>query len=412
MIKDILSKLFIVGFSLTKLIFKRFKRIDKDDIAKNVLIFIPKYGIGDMALRLNSIHTILYYLSKDKECTISIATDNAQINILKKLGFTDGIDFIKLNSDGIYTLDRYFQDLSNLKKCRWTCIVSLDVLGGYIKAVLAGVDYNLVVAPNYDDLNNASRLFYIFDKLLPNLNLIKFDYTREKMVHRVKIDKIIVKIFIEAYFQKTLATNFELLKYNIPVLSNNLAMGNRYCIVSAGMSNVKGILFRCWPLDRYAKIIDFIITELKLKVYLTGDKNDIDKNQKLYSLVCNKEHVYDVTAKTSFQEWIELIRGADFVFGNDSGYIHMAAMLDTQSFVVAGYWNYGRFLPYDDTDNGLLKPVDIRIDRPSCALCHLINWEDNDTYKKCNLMTATQGTYLCIEKITTESVIKKITTTK
>ena len=84
MIKDILSKLFIVGFSLTKLIFKRFKRIDKDDIAKNVLIFIPKYGIGDMALRLNSIHTILYYLSKDKECTISIATDNAQINILKK----------------------------------------------------------------------------------------------------------------------------------------------------------------------------------------------------------------------------------------------------------------------------------------------------------------------------------------
>lgn len=50
-----------------------------------------------------------------------------------------------------------------------------------------------------------------------------------------------------------------------------------------------------------------------------------------------------MTAKTSFDEWVEVLRNAEFIFGNDSGYIHLASMLRTKSFVIAGFWNYGRF---------------------------------------------------------------------
>lgn len=95
---------------------------------------------------------------------------------------------------------------------------------------------------------------------------------------------------------------------------------------------------------------------------------------------------------------------AKFVFGNDSGYIHLAAYLGVQSFAIAGYWNYGRFLPYrGEYVKREARPIDIRRPMVSCVDC--AHRDVNDSMKQqCNLLVNSKGVYKCVWDISVQQV--------
>ena len=86
----------------------------------------------------------------------------------------------------------------------------------------------------------------------------------------------------------------------------------------------------------------------------------------------------------------------------------MAHFLRGPSSAIAGYWNYGRFLPYPEGENNKWgKVFDIRIPMLSCvgcAHCSDINYDRLN----CNQITERYGTYKCIWKISIEMAKKVI----
>ena len=177
----------------------------------------------------------------------------------------------------------------------------------------------------------------------------------------------------------------------------------KYCIISCGINIHHLYSCRSWLIENFAEVIYYIQDNLDLHIILCGDQNDIERTKKLYSFLKNTNNVINMTGKTSFEEWIELTKNAEFVFGNDSGYIHLAAALGTQAFVLMGFWNYGRFHPYQISNEkkNYKKPILIHALRPDCALCAYKRIIKND-------VKAQAAKHLCDEEVKKNSVYKCI----
>ena len=143
---------------------------------------------------------------------------------------------------------------------------------------------------------------------------------------------------------------------------------------------------------------------------MCGNTEDIEKTNNLLNYLDNTNNVLNLVGKTSFNQWIELTRNAEFVFGNDSGYIHIAAAVGTLAFVLMGYWNFGRFHPYQGIkeDKSYKKPVLIHALRPDCALCAYEMLIKNDVKAQkvkrlCDEEIKKNGVYKCIGDISVDS---------
>ena len=196
-------------------------------------------------------------------------------------------------------------------------------------------------------------------------------------------------------------------EHEIPVLYQKNKIENNYCVITAGIAKGHDYPYRGWNIEKFAHVANFILANTDLIICLSGTNDDEVANSELYSMIKNKRRVINLTAKTSFDEWVEVLRNAEFIFGNDSGYIHLASMLRTKSFVIAGFWNYGRFLPYGDDVEVCAKPIDIRIDKPKCALCSIIKHNCMEKVA-CDKKVLKDGIYKCIDDITSEMAIEAV----
>ena len=196
-------------------------------------------------------------------------------------------------------------------------------------------------------------------------------------------------------------------EHEIPVLYQKNKIENNYCVITAGIAKGHDYPYRGWNIEKFAHVANFISANTDLIICLSGTNDDEVANSELYSMIKNKRRVINLTAKTSFDEWVEVLRNAEFIFGNDSGYIHLASMLRTKSFVIAGFWNYGRFLPYGDDVEVCAKPIDIRIDKPKCALCSIIKHNCMEKVA-CDKKVLKDGIYKCIDDITSEMAIEAV----
>lgn len=196
------------------------------------------------------------------------------------------------------------------------------------------------------------------------------------------------------------------IQYRIPILRYWNYRRN-YCVVSAGIANGHDNQPRAWGLHNFKIIVDYILKNTDLDVVLTGSSEDAETNKKLFYALNDSKRVINFSGQTTFEEWVEMIRNAKFVFGNDSGYIHLASILNTQSFVISGYWNIGRFLPYEKDTPDILTPIDIRVDKPECCLCNVLSC-NNDAKRECDKFVKMKGTYKCIYDIKPEMVIKRL----
>lgn len=395
-------KLIVVLYSLL-LLFLKFLRSTKDFDDHAILVILPKYGIGDMALRLNAMFNLVNIL---KEYNIYFAADSGHIRFLKALGIDLHSCFIELdlNIKTKFNSKIFRTNISRLNIKKWKYIVSFDLLDGYIFALLCGVHYKQIIYPEYEDFNSSQKIIIYFYKfILRNIKTLDFFYDKTQMLHRSFIAKETVKYVIKHCSGQEISDG-EYVGCILPKPDKLFFTSKPYCVFCVGMSQVKELEGRGWPVERYAEVANHIVEKYKLQVCLCGDKEDVKKSERLIDLLKQKEYVSDYTGKTNFSEWIRLIGNAVFVIGNDSGYIHIATALKIQAFVIAGYWNYGRFLPYYKDTKETMCPIDIRISQPKCMLCHLKN-KTTIEYQNCHNNLKKNGMFDCVSKITTQYVI-------
>lgn len=384
---------------LTKYIGKSYGKKHKN---KKILILIEPSGIGDVVLLLDSLYNLSRYLNESNGYDVYLAVDESKSRFLMSCNATFGFHIKKMNFNPAckYDCDVYKNNFRKLNFQFWDLIISVDHLGNYLKLLLMGLSYGRIISSEIrHDLPLLDRLL---EPLLSDLKKISFQDDGIKMINKTAIGEAVIREAVISEESKTKPV-FNRYKIISPQSSN---LSNMYCCVSAGIAKGHDYEYKAWEIDRHCELLNYILSNTKVDIVLIGSEDDKENNGKLFGMLKNNERVINLTGKTSFKEWIALLANAQFVIGNDSGYIHLSYALGVQAFVTAGYWDYGRFLPYVKHDDEDAVPIDIRAARPECALCAYGN--SSPQKQECDLLVKEKGIYKCIDDISVEDAIKVI----
>jgi len=114
---------------------------------------------------------------------------------------------------------------------------------------------------------------------------------------------------------------------------------------------------RMWPKEKFAKLIDKLVSEKNVNIILVGGKNDSALNESIIKLVTNKEKVFNFAGKTSVKQLFALVEKCEVFISNDTGPMHVAAAQDVKTIGLFGPNTPVRFGPYGEKNSSIYKPV-------------------------------------------------------
>lgn len=396
-INHIVDILFIIVWSFAQLL----KKTPQKDSTKRVLCILELSGVGDTICATDALYNL--WLNTRGKAELYIAAPKPAVYLLKTCNLALDAHWIELSIEGNqkFKFIPFRDNHIAINRYNWDCIIKMDLLSSYMRLLLLGCAANRIVGMEFSGTHH-NIIDKISKRLLRNLKMLYFpcdtfilEYNREMIESAVSF--------------LNYSSSYLLYKeYDIPILDTvPLSLkGKRYCIVCPSVSTAIAHFDkeRRWPLERFTEVVDFIIDNSDISIVVCGIKSDKVDNDYIVTHCKDSSRIIDMTGKTTFTQWLELIRNAVFLFGNDSGYIHLAAFLKTPSFVLAGYWNYGNFLPY--VGNNIKQkaiPINIRAKRPSCCFCKHRKIYDSAKIA-CDKMIKEKGIYKCAWDISVEQV--------
>ncbi len=91
---------------------------------------------------------------------------------------------------------------------------------------------------------------------------------------------------------------------------------------------------KCWPYEKYAKLITRLETELGLTAVLVGAKKDLDLGEQIIRL--SHSHSVNFCGKTTLTELMALMRHFKLFITNDSGPMHIATAFGVPTLGIFG----------------------------------------------------------------------------
>lgn len=155
----------------------------------------------------------------------------------------------------------------------------------------------------------------------------------------------------------------------------------KYAVVFPGTKGGKNSI-KYWGAENFAAIIDYIQSNLKLKVLILGGADE----QQICEEIVTLSKTEPLLFQGHFSLWkaVEVLKRAEFYLGSDTSIAHFAAALKIQTLVLLGGGHFKRFFPYPDHNH-----VKVIYKKLACYNC---NW-------KC-----TQETNKCIKEISVKDV--------
>ena len=398
------NKFFFALYALNNYIKKEIKKHnDINNKTKEVLIIIDRVAVGDVVTLMEGLYNLSRYMNSDSGYNVHLATDCSVIRLLKACHSSFDFSMISISStmQQKYYRTSYKKNYENLNIKSWDLIISIDPLERYLRLMLMGLQYKKIIAGEV--LSHKTWSVKIIDKLFLNYDGINCCGTQKKMAHKASNSRAVISEVIRTEFQ--MKDEIVFYRYRIPLQHNNVPIKNMYCCVCAGdIAKGHANPYRAWDVDKYIDVLRYILQFTNLDIVFVGSDNDKRNNDKLFAMLNCNERVKNMTCQTTFDGWMELLGNAKFVLGNDSGGIHLSYLLGTQAFVITGYYDYGRFHPYEKEDMDDIVPIDIRVPKPDCALCAWGGEKD----RHCDMTVKTKGRYKCIDDISAKDVIAAI----
>ncbi|MCC8136720.1 MAG: hypothetical protein LIO76_01410 [Clostridiales bacterium] len=179
----------------------------------------------------------------------------------------------------------------------------------------------------------------------------------------------------------------------------------RYCVICPGASKEE----KCWPIERFSEIADFIIEKYDMNIHLCGGMDEIAYEHKFLSSIKNTDRIVSHIGKTTFSEWSAIVQYAEIVVGNDSATIHLAAASRRKAICIAGLYDKYLFFPYkvDQLEEEDVLPITVMTEMP-CEWCRTIGYYAGYGNKDCKKRINANQCALCIDTITVQSVKTEI----
>lgn len=194
------------------------------------------------------------------------------------------------------------------------------------------------------------------------------------------------------------------------LITENPARHDRYIIIHMGSSRTANN----WEPQKFAQLINTIVAKYKIHIYLIGNTEEQKILNNIKDELNNKEFIHSYLGKTNLTQWIELIRGAFLLIGNDSGAVHVAAAVRTPSIVILGGWHYGNIHPYnpDFVRESDCLPVCVYNKQTTwcygCASRTTTGQKHGHENKQCAQEVSLGKPVLCIQEITVDDVLDKV----
>lgn len=150
---------------------------------------------------------------------------------------------------------------------------------------------------------------------------------------------------------------------------------------------------RQWPTTRFAEIANPLSLKRGLRVVVCGSVAEAALCQRVVESA--EVEVLNLAGQTSLPDFVELVRGARLLIGNETSAVHIAAAVGTPAVCILGGGHYGRFLPYKLATDRDTAPQPA-LHRMPCFGC---DWRCSQPHKE-------GGPMPCIDGISVNDVLQ------
>lgn len=293
--------------------------------------------------------------------------------------------------------------LADMSDYNWVDVDYVDATSGTdfpttyrIVKALKGREYEKVIVTLPD---NAPLANYIVATLRSNESIAAFNDIPGKKGARWYFERaytLPIKVNVDVHETVRLRAilrhlggeNYKIRIHPIPKLCSFSGPSDEYVTITIDSMSTE----RRWNGSNFAELANLIIDRLGYRVCFTGGKAGEAIYRDIYPHIEKPERITNYVAKTSIEEWVELLRGAVFHVGVDSGSLHVAASVGTPSFCLTGWWDGTRCFPYvtEEQTFDCVDPVCIYgINRKdlSCYACKARNGRsgvgNDECYRDC-----------------------------
>ncbi len=116
-----------------------------------------------------------------------------------------------------------------------------------------------------------------------------------------------------------------------------------------------------WKPDRFAELADWLIKQKSAQVIFVGVEDEIPIIKKIQNLMIGEST--NIAGKTTIPQLASILKKCKLFIGNDSGPMHLAAAVGTQTIGIYGPGDPTRFGPVGDK----CKTIQKKLDCPPCS---------------------------------------------
>jgi heptosyltransferase-2 len=335
--------------------------------AKRILI-INLGGIGDILLSIPALKALrrLYYHAE-----INLVTVPRVFELKESLSFIDKVFTLSFERK----LSMMLQNLNKLlafRKGEFDIAINMRTIVSNWSALKLKILLN-VINPKLKVGRDTDGRGYFFDVKIPEA-LVGNKYEMEYDIDTVKaLGAETIDRNIDFKVDNKNVEHIDEILRNRGIFKDDLVIG----IHPGGKPPHR------WPLDNFSKVINKIAEKINCKFVITGSRDEIDLANRLKSIT--KAEVIVLAGETGLNELFALIKRCDLFISNDTGLVHIAAVLKTPLVAIFGAGDVIRFDPHNISNRTavLYKKTD-------CSPCNRIS---------CNSMK-------CLARILPEEVIE------
>jgi len=308
-------------------------------------------GIGDMLLSTPALRAL-----KDKfpQAQISILVVKRVYEIVKGLYYIDNI-FVFYKSYSLISFLKNFYTLLTLKKKHFDLLINMRTI--HSKRSASKIKFLLnIINPKIKAGRDTDGVANFFDIKIPETPIgqkyeMDYDIETVKALGAQAADRSIDFKVDDASVEK-----IEKILEKEDIFRDDILIG----IHPGGRSS------RRWPLENFSQVIAEIYQKISCKFVITGGEDEVGLADKLIKMTRPK--AINLAGQLKIRELGALIKRCNLYISNDTGPIHIAAILEAPLIAIFGAGDITRYDP-----RNISGKAEVFHKKVECAPCGKIN---------------------------------------
>lgn len=318
---------------------------------KHILV-VNLAGLGDILLSIPSLKALRELYPSER---ISMLVSPKLNEMVKMLPFIDEIFTLDMGFGGAIPLNKIFRNagvLMALRIKRFDLAINMRTLASKKGAVKIKLLFQFI-NPRTSAGRDTEGRGYFFDIRIPETDTGR-KYEMEYDLDMVRaLGGMVRSKSIDMEIDETSAEKVKIILERHGVSDDDVLVG----LHPGGMQS------RRWHGENYSRVMEQISRDVNCKFVFTGSRDETGLANRIQNSTAAK--AIDLTGALNIDELFALIKRCDLYLSNDTGPMHIAAVLQTPLIAIFGPGDVTRFDPRNISDKAIVMH-----EEKECAPCN------------------------------------------